>query len=436
MPIQVVFDYPGHQTRSAIGRWIARVVGALLALIGLLATVVAIPSGFVTIGDILGTLNHEQLFEPGFPVRRIEAAFAASLFVAIFGLRYGRRLVRGHRSSVLFLRRFGFDGSMKVVTYAVANSIGVNWRLVTLDDEEIAPVGVDTTSRVVFSIGERLAWLAKKIGAGVMVGFQYTTGAMWGVVALQVAQIAISGRWRQSLTDGTVDRYAAIFSSVMERHIPLKYFDFTLSGAFAVLATAAAFLFVGLIVVMAALIALLPLIGVVVFASSSAEALHKAEAAKTQHITQLSHVDDAVADISRRSHETFAPRLVVLRVKSSIWQQTVSELAGAASATIIDISELTENLTWELSELQRLGALDRCIFIAESDRITPWAQGGTTGVDSLHSRVAAVVGERQVLAYATDRRGMRRFTRALYGVLLDVTADARKMAEAGAQVRR
>ena len=423
MPIQVLFDYDGHQTRSAIGRWLARLVGGLLALVGLLATVVAIPTGFVFVADIFATFHHEQLFDAGFMVRRIEAAFAASVFLAIFGLKYGRRLIRGHRSSVLFLRRFGFDGSMKVVTYAVANSIGVNWRLVTLDDEEIAPVGVDTTSRVVFTVGERLAWLAKKIGLGVMVGFQYTTGAMWGVVALQAAQIAYTGRWRQSLTDGTVDRYAHIFSSVMERQIPVKYFDLSLPGAFAVLATAAAFLFVGLIVVMAALIALLPMIGIVVFASSSAEALHKAEAAKTQRITQPSQVDDAVADISRRGHETFAPRLVVLRVQSAIWQQTVSDLARAASATIIDISELTENLTWELSELQRLRALDRCIFIAENDRIAAWAKAGATGSDALHARVAAVVGDRQVLAYATDRRGMRRFTRALYGVLLDVTAD-------------
>src|SRR4051812_18100332 len=238
MSIRIVFDYRGHQTSSAIGRWLARLAGGVLALIGLLATVVAIPTAFVPIGDVLGRLNHEQLFEPGFPVRRLEAAFAVSTFVAIAGLRYGRRLVRGHRSSVLFLRRFGFDGSMQVVTFAVARSIGVNWRLVTLDDEEIAPVGVDATSRIFFSVGERLAALAHLAGGGVLVGFQWATSAMWGVVAIQAAQIAITGTWRQAMTDGTVDRYVRIFVSVMERRIPVDYFTFTLSGAFAVLATA------------------------------------------------------------------------------------------------------------------------------------------------------------------------------------------------------
>ena len=420
--IRVVFDYKGHQTTSAIGRWLARLAGGVLALIGLLATVVAIPTGLVAIGDVLATLNHEQVFEPGFPVRRLEAAFAVSLFVAIAGLRYGRRLVRGRRSSVLFLRRFGFDGSMQVVTYAVANSIGVNWRLVTLDDEEIAPVGVDTTSRVFFSAGERMAAFAKFAGQGVMVGFQWTVSAMWGVVALQVAEIAYNGRWREAMTDGTVDRYASIFASVMERRIPLDYFSLTLPGAFAVLATGAAFLFVGLIIVFVALLALLPLIGIVVFASSSAEALRKAEAAKTAGIMQEKDIRDAVHGISNRGRETFAPRLVVLRVASAVWQPTVSALASAAAATIIDISEPTGNLAWELMELARLGRLDRCIFIGEADRVLPWAGGhsATTDTGSGQSTLAAAIGARPVLAYATDRKGMRRFTRALYGMLLSV----------------
>ena len=48
--------------------------------------------------------------------------------------------LRGTRSPVLFLRRFGYRGSMQVVTFAVANTIGSSWRLVTLDDAAIAPV--------------------------------------------------------------------------------------------------------------------------------------------------------------------------------------------------------------------------------------------------------------------------------------------------------
>ena len=97
MAINIVFDYPGHQTSRSLARMVASLVGALLVTLGLLATVVAIPSGFVTLGDVIGTWQHEQVYEPGFPVREIEAAFAASTIVAFVGLRYGRRLIRGRR---------------------------------------------------------------------------------------------------------------------------------------------------------------------------------------------------------------------------------------------------------------------------------------------------------------------------------------------------
>src|SRR5262245_53691020 len=146
MPIRIVLDHPGQQIRHRLLRLIASLLGALLLGIGLLATVVAIPSGFVTLGDLMGRWQHEQVFPPEVPVAKVELAFGASLMLAIIGIRYGRRLIRGKRSPVLFLRRFGYRGSMQVVTFAVASSIGSSWRLVTLDDTAIAPVGVETSS--------------------------------------------------------------------------------------------------------------------------------------------------------------------------------------------------------------------------------------------------------------------------------------------------
>jgi hypothetical protein len=51
---------------------------------------------------------------------------------------------------VLFLRRFGYDDATGAVTFAVTRTIGNTWRLVTLDDAEIAPLGVATSTRGVF----------------------------------------------------------------------------------------------------------------------------------------------------------------------------------------------------------------------------------------------------------------------------------------------
>src|SRR5262249_8402802 len=94
--INIVFDHRGHQTSRRLAHIVASLVGALLVAIGLLATVVAIPSGFVTLGDLLGSWQHEQIYPPDFPVREVEIAFAASTTVAFLGLHYGRRLIRGH----------------------------------------------------------------------------------------------------------------------------------------------------------------------------------------------------------------------------------------------------------------------------------------------------------------------------------------------------
>jgi hypothetical protein len=420
MPIRIVFDRPGHQTRHQLVRLSAWLLGAPLVTIGLLATVVAIPSGFITLGDVVGRWQHEQVVPPEVPLAAVELAFAASLTIAIIGIRYGRRLVRGTRSPVLFLRRFGYRGSMRVVTFAVANTIGSSWRLVTLDDAAIAPVGVDTSSRFVFGVGGHLAKLAVATGKGVMAGMQYAISGIWIVAAIQLA--VAWPNWRHLLTDGTLRTYAKIYAMLMEGKVPVHYFGPTLPGAFAILGTAAAFCFVGLMVVFVVVLALFPLFGFVVLASSSAEALRKAESAQRDTITDAWHVHAVVAEVARRGRETFAPRLVVLRVASSAWQQAVSALASATAVSIVDISELTENIAWELDELQRLRP-GRCILIGEQACIARWASELAPGRESLDGHLARLLDGRDVIAYTTDRKGMRRFARALYGALID-TAGA------------
>jgi hypothetical protein len=54
MPIRIVLDHPRNQTGHHLTRLVAWLLGALLVGIGLLATVIALPSGFVTLGDVIG----------------------------------------------------------------------------------------------------------------------------------------------------------------------------------------------------------------------------------------------------------------------------------------------------------------------------------------------------------------------------------------------
>src|SRR6186713_2948279 len=142
MPARIVVDYSHGQRTSVVTRVVRSMLGSLLLLLGLAGTVVVVPAGLVTAGDLIAQFDNDPstAMPTTIPVRAIEGAFVASVVAMWTGFRYGRRLIRGRRSAVLFLRRFGYRGSMEAVTFAVARTIGTSWRLVTLDDEQIASV--------------------------------------------------------------------------------------------------------------------------------------------------------------------------------------------------------------------------------------------------------------------------------------------------------
>ena len=423
MAARIVLDHPYGQRTSAVIRFGRSVIGSVLVVLGLIATLVIVPAGLVTVGDVISRLDNdpETTISPDVPVREIEVVFIVSVMMAWVGLRHGRRLVRGRRSMVLFLRRFGYRGSMEAVTFAVVRTIGNSWRLVTLDDEAIAPVGVAPVSRFVFGAGTRLSRLALALGRVILVSFRWTVTAAVAVLGLQLAQIHLYSNWDRAMRDGTLDAYMGILISLLEGRIPVGYFAPTLMGVFAMLATTVAVGLIGLFVVLGALVLALPLSPLLMAASSSAEALRKAEAAKTGSIRHLKDMDKVVADIAEHGRQTFASRLVVLRVATSIWQESVTALARVTSASIIDISEPTEHLLWELATLDRLCA-NRSIIIGEQASVERWSRdvAVASGDTELDARFAARLDGRLVLAYTTDRAGMRRFARALHGMLLDI----------------
>jgi hypothetical protein len=104
-----------------------------------------------------------------------------------------------------------------------------------------------------------------------------------------------------------------------------------------------------------------------------------------------------------------------------VWQQAVTQLASVGSLTIIDVSEPSENLLWEIEELAgRLGP--RCVFVAHHERIARLTErsADATPADPLAARLLRCLDGREVLAYDTDPAATRRFARALQAKLLDV----------------
>lgn len=421
MPVTVVLDHPRQHVALRLARRLRELSGALLLLVGLLASLVAFPTTLLAGSFVVGWLS-EQESEPDpwpsrdVPVEEILLAFAVSTPVAVVGLKLGLRLLRGDRKLVLFLRRFGYDDATKAVTFAAAKTIGGSWRLVTLDDAEIAPLGVPVGAARLFGAGRWLAKTGSRLAGLVARAFPVSIWIMCAIVAIELLR---ADDWRRVLEDGTFDPYFDTAIAIFELRLPLDAIGPHLPGLFAVLAIVAALVFAAGAAVFVALLLSLALAPLLVFVSSSADAVREAEAAKTHDIRNEADIARVAVATAERSRKVFAPRLVVLRVSSPVWQATVSRLASVAAVPLIDVSVPTENLLWELEELTgRFGS--RCLVVGEHDRVvqlvrTSASSARTAAVDA---RLLSLIDGSEVLAYTTDRRGMRRFARALRAKLL------------------
>jgi hypothetical protein len=358
------------------------------------------------------------------PVQEVLVAWAVTTPIAFGGLRLGLRLVRRNRTLILFLRRFGYDDAQAAVTFAVLQTIGGAWRVVTLDDAEMAPIGVTAGTRHLFGAGRFT--FRHMLAIGQFVGlrmFPILISCMWAVVALGLAgpalEFARTGVTSLEAWIGAIDPFVNILASVFEGRPPLEAVAPTLPGVFALLAMAAAVSFGAMLASMAALLLAFPLSAVLFFLSSSADAVRDAERSKTVAVTSMAEIDQAARAIATRSRKVFGPRLVVLRVASHVWQHAVTELAALSSLSLIDVSEPTENVLWEFEELTKRFA-DRCVVIGQHDRVAalatlPDRERGSTSVEH---RLANLLRGREVLAYTADPKGLKRFAKALRGVLL------------------
>jgi hypothetical protein len=179
--------------------------------------------------------------------------------IAVGGLRLGLRLVRRNRTLILFLRRFGYDDAQSAVTYAVLQTIGSSWRVVTLDDAEMAPIGVAEGTRVLFRAGQlaskHVLAIAQFLGVRT---FPILITAMWAVLALGLmppaVEFARTGATTPEAWIGAIDPYMRILASVFERRLPFDVVGPTLPGVFALLAIAAAISFATLLATLAALV--------------------------------------------------------------------------------------------------------------------------------------------------------------------------------------
>ena len=308
---------------------------------------------------------------------------------SVIVLALGLRVVRGRRQLVVFLRKFGFNDASRALTFAVSGALGRRWRLVTLDDSQIEAVGVSGRTRVAWGLGR---WLS---------------------LAALAAVVFLAARWW--FGGGVEDLVSGIFDDARTSAEE--------SGANPIAAAIGA-LIVGLLVGLVVLGVILVLIfgaistlGVATVASWRADrAVRRAEGAKALVIADAAAIAPTVGRVLGGARAIQAPRLVVLKVADAVWRDVVHRLAAEADVALVDVSDPTEYLVWEVATLQRDDVRARPLLVGLRDRVEALAApGGDTAAAQLRERLRG--GEVLVYDDPDDRRAMRRFARSLAAAL-------------------
>jgi membrane protein implicated in regulation of membrane protease activity len=170
------------------------------------------------------------------------------------------------------------------------------------------------------------------------------------------------------------------------------------------------FLFIALLLVVSAL-------GIATFGLWRGErALRRAEGAKALVLTDEAAIGRTVRRIKRGAGRTFAPRLVVVKVHDAIWREVVHELARDASVALIDVSEPTEHLLWEVDLLRREASM-HMLAIGRRDLVEGIAAASAAG--SVAAQLRDLLVGQDVLVYDVGRDGRpaRRFSANLGAAL-------------------
>ena len=167
----VVLDGPFQFPVRRLCRFVASLVGGLIFAFGLVSVVPFVLLSFVGFGVLFGSDDNNGDDElPSALTDHLLSYWLVAAVLVLVGMPLGTRLVRGRREFVLFLRRFGYSDATRTVSAAIAR-IGASWRIVTLDDAEIDPMGVEPSVLNFFTRTRRVMGFTKKawvVGARVL----------------------------------------------------------------------------------------------------------------------------------------------------------------------------------------------------------------------------------------------------------------------------
>jgi hypothetical protein len=389
MPVHIVME----QARTRHFAWVRRVVETSLGLVLLIAAWAALfaLTAIIVLSGEAGSGSDKAAHVSGTDGAGVGVLAA----VVLIGMTVGHRLIGRSRRLVLFLRRFGYTDATEALTFAASRAIGRSWRLVTLDDAAVAPVGVSKTTAKLSAVGEFGSGWALRILMGFAIVSMWALGL--GVVGMGAAigYTALHHRPVLTMVDHALGHHtghahgpAAVFATC---------FTVTIVGAAA-----------GMFFAFANLLATLlfqpwHIVGVL---------LNRAREAEVTNVASIEAARTAARSIRRQARKVFSARLMVLHVDNDVWQPTVTTVADIASIVLIDVSEPTENLLWEIAQVER-DPETACVLVGNAERVRRLQ----TSTQPLDRQLVAVLDGRTILAYESTEPGLRRFGSALRATL-------------------
>jgi len=121
----------------------------------------------------------------------------------------------------------------------------------------------------------------------------------------------------------------------------------------------------------------------------------------TVHVRKPEDIDKAAAAMRWASYWLFRPAIgarqaTVVAVSTELWQPTVRALVGQSHAVVVDVSEETENLAWELNALAEDG-VNPTLIAAEGSRTGPWTEWPALLRDRAHPPLLYKLGDQGAL---------------------------------------
>lgn len=389
MPVHVVMEQPHARHLVGLRRGMGTLLGAVLILISWATLPVA---AFL----LYHHYRDRHLSSSSVQTGTVVAYLALVIVLLVVPWFVGLRLVRASRRLVLFLRRFGYTDATDALTFAALSTMGRSWRLVTLDDAAVAPVGISPGMATFAAAGE-FSWVwfgrtrkgiglvARLVLAAGLVGMAVVAGHTYLHHKPELAMVeAATGIGHPATHPGDAGTFR-IFLIV------------------AVVAVAA-----GLVFAVVALI-LMPLFRSWHRFSAS---LQRAEQAKVTRVVRREDVLKVSGAVRDQARKVFSPRLIVLSVDSGVWQTTVKTVADLASVVLIDVSVLTENLLWEIAEVVE-NKSTACVLVGHAEGLRALDVIDTP----LEQRLVELLNGRTILGYETSEQGMTKFANALRATL-------------------